>query len=326
MEPAARLLRLLSLLQSQRDWAGAALAERLGVDVRTVRRDIGKLRSLGYPVHATSGVAGYRLGAGATLPPLQFDDDDAVAIAIGLRTAAGGGVRGVEESSLRALAKLEQVLPARLRHRVAGLHSATVSLPATGPAVDPDVLTAIAAACRDHHRIRFEYRGHDGAPSVRRVEPHRVVHTGRRWYLVGWDVDRADWRTYRADRIVPGAAAAWKGPRFPPRDPPDGDVAAYLSRGISTRVYRYQARILLHAPAARAVATISPVIGVVEAADERTCVLYTGSNSLNELAGYVAMFGFRFRVLDPPELVEHVRVMGERLAEAAASSEAAPHT
>jgi predicted DNA-binding transcriptional regulator YafY len=326
MEPAARLLRLLSLLQTARDWPGAVLAERLGVDVRTVRRDVDKLRGLGYPVHATSGIAGYRLGAGTTLPPLQFDDDDAVAIAIGLRTAATGGVTGVEESSLRALAKLEQVLPARLRHRVAGLHSATVSLPRTGPAVDPDVLTAIASACRDCHRIRFEYRGHDGASSVRRVEPHRVVHTGRWWYLVGWDVDRADWRTYRVDRIAADAAAtAWTGPRFPPREPPDGDVAAYLSRGITTRVYRYRVRILLHAPAATAAAVISPSIGVVEAADERTCVLHTGSNSLDEVAGYVGMFGFRFRVLDPPELVERVRVLGERLAEAAASSEPAPH-
>ncbi|RCV50191.1 helix-turn-helix transcriptional regulator, partial [Marinitenerispora sediminis] len=191
LETSARLLRLLSLLQTHRDWTGAELADRLGITTRTVRRDVEKLRTLGYPVHAAPGVAGgYRLGAGAALPPLLLDDDEAVAVAVGLRTAAGGTVAGIEESSVRALAKLEQVLPSRLRHRVTTLHAVTVAVPDSGAAVAPDVLTAIAAACRAHERLRFDYRDHAGQPSVRDVEPHRLVHTGRRWYLVAWDTDR----------------------------------------------------------------------------------------------------------------------------------------
>src|SRR4051794_32804857 len=171
LETSARLLRLLGLLQTPRDWAGTELAQRLEVDVRTVRRDIQKLRELGYPVHATPGAAGYRLGAGTKLPPLLLDDEEAAAAAIGLRTAAGGTVTGIEEASLRALAKLEQVLPSRVRHRVNLLHSATVTVPAAGPTVDPAVLTALALACREHQRLRFDYRRHDGTESLRDTEP-----------------------------------------------------------------------------------------------------------------------------------------------------------
>jgi predicted DNA-binding transcriptional regulator YafY len=316
LETSARLLRLLSLLQTARDWPGADLAERLGVDVRTVRRDIDKLRALGYPVHATSGIAGYRLGAGTKLPPLLLDDDDAVAIAVGLRTAASGTVAGMEERSLRALAKLEQVLPNRLRLQVRTLHSATVTLPGTGPTVDPDTLTAVAAACRDHHRIRFDYRSHDATTSVRRVEPHRLVHTGRRWYLVGWDVDRADWRTYRVDRMARPHAPT--GPRFAPREAPDADLAGYLSRGITTAPYRYQAEILLYTAAPEAAEAIASTIGVIEAVDATTCLLRVGSNSLDELALYVGLFGFRFRVIGPPELITRIRDLSALLAAAVA--------
>jgi predicted DNA-binding transcriptional regulator YafY len=311
LETSARLLRLLSLLQTAPDRTGADLAAHLDVDVRTVRRDVDKLRNLGYPVHATPGVGGYRLGAGAKLPPLLLDDDEAVAVAVGLRTAAGGTVAGIEETSVRALAKLEQVLPSRLRHRVNLLHSVTVTVPASGPTVDPETLTAIAAACRDHHQLRFDYRSHDGGTSVRRAEPHRLVHTGRRWYLVGWDVERADWRTYRVDRMRPRVPA---GPRFTPRRPPDADLAGYLSRGVTTAPYRYQATITLHAPAEVAAAEIAPTIGVIEAVDERSCLLRTGSNSLTELALYVGLFGFRFEVHEPPELIALVRDLAARLA------------
>jgi predicted DNA-binding transcriptional regulator YafY len=313
LETSARLLRLLSLLQTPHDWTGADLAQRLEVDVRTVRRDIQKLRDLGYPVHATAGAAGYRLGAGTKLPPLLLDDEEAVAVAIGLRTAASGTVTGIAETSLRALAKLEQVLPARVRHRVNLLHSVTVTVPATGPTVDPDVLTAVAAACRQHERLRFDYHSHDGTTSVRDTEPHRLVHTGRRWYLVGWDTDRRDWRTYRVDRIRPRIPT---GPRFTPRQAPDVDLAGYLSHGISTAAYRYQARITLHTPAQTAAERISPTVGVIEAIDPQTCVLYTGSNSLDEIAVYVALFGFRFRVHEPPELITHLRNLSARLTEA----------
>src|SRR5687768_4750127 len=206
MGTSARLLRLLSLLQAPRDWTGAELAERLEVSPRTIRNDVERLRGLGYPVHATRGsIGGYRLAAGATLPPLLLDDEEAVAVAVGLRTAAGGTVAGIEETSVRALAKLEQVLPSRLRHRVNALQSFTVPVPPDrpGPTVDPAVLTVLAAACRDAERLRFDYRGHDGSATVRSVEPHRLVSWGRRWYLVAWDVDRQDWRTFRVDRIAP---------------------------------------------------------------------------------------------------------------------------
>jgi len=179
LETSARLLKLLSLLQSPRDWSGTALAEELGVGVRTVRRDVDKLRNLGYPVDAVSGVAGYRLGAGAALPPLLLDDEEAVAVAIGLRAAATGSVSGIEESSVRALTKLEQVLPSRLRHRVRLLQSVAVT-PTVGASVAPDVVMAVAAACRDHQRLRFDYRSHDGTSTIRTTEPHRLVHTGRR--------------------------------------------------------------------------------------------------------------------------------------------------
>ncbi len=185
LETSARLLKLLSLLQLHREWRGADLADRLGVSTRTIRTDVDKLRSLGYPVDATPGAAGgYRLGAGAALPPLLLDDDEAVAVAVGLRTAAGGSVTGIEETSVRALAKLEQVLPSRLRHRVRSLHAVTVPVPGFGPTVDAEVLTALAAVCRDHERLRFDYRSHRGTASRREVEPHRLVHAGRRWYLV----------------------------------------------------------------------------------------------------------------------------------------------
>lgn len=314
METSARLLRLLSLLQTPREWTGAELADRLAVDVRTVRRDIQKLRNLGYPVHAVAGAAGYRLGAGAELPPLLLDDDEAIAVAMGLRTAAGGTIAGIEESSLRALAKLEQVLPSRLRHRMTALQSATVAVPAGGPQIDPDVLTAIAAAIRDHHRLRFDYRTHTGEISCRTTEPHRLVHTGRRWYLTGWDVDRADWRTYRVDRLTPRTPT---GPRFTPRAAPD--AADLVSRGVTTAPYRYQARIMLRASAAIAAERIAPTVGVIEAIDAETCVLHTGSNSLDAIAVYLLGFGFEFEVLEPSELAARLRELAARLLRAAGS-------
>ncbi|MFE9657921.1 helix-turn-helix transcriptional regulator, partial [Micromonospora sp. NPDC006431] len=179
--------------------------------------------------------------------------------------------------------------------------------------VDPDVLTAVAAACREHERLRFDYRSHDGTDSVRDTEPHRLVHTGRRWYLVGWDTDRRDWRTYRVDRIRPRIPT---GPRFTPRPAPDVNLAGYLTHGISTAPYRYQARITLHAPAETAAERIAPTVGVIEAVDPHTCLLHTGSNSLDELAIYVASFGFRFQIHEPPELIAHIRDLTTRLTDA----------
>jgi len=313
LETSARLLRLLSLLQTPRDWTGRELAERLDVDMRTVRRDIDKLRTLGYPVDAVAGAAGYRLGAGAVLPPLLLDDEEAVAVAVGLRTAVGGTIAGIEDSSLRALAKLEQVLPSRLRHRIATLQAATVAIPAGTTPVDPETLTAIAAAIRDRHQLRFDYRTYNASTARRTAEPYRLVHTGRHWYLVGWDVDRADWRTYRVDRLQPRIPT---GPRFDPRSAPDIDLAGFVSRGVSTAPYRYQARITLHVSAAEAADRIPATVGVIEAVDDTSCLLHTGSNSLDEIAVYVGLFGFGFRVHEPPELIDHLRALADRVTAA----------
>ena len=311
-----RLLRLLSLLQARRDWAGSDLATRLDVDVRTIRRDIERLRSLGYPVHATPGVAGgYRLGAGAALPPLLLDDDEAVAVAVGLRTAAANGtVSGIEETSVRALAKLEQVLPARLRPRVGALHAATVTLVGGGPVVEADTLTAIAAACRDHERLRFDYGDRKGAASNRSVEPLRLVHTGRRWYLVAYDLDKQDWRTFRVDRIsgVPTA-----GFRFTPRKPPAEDLAAYVSRSLAQAPYRHQFVLRVAAPASALAERLSPTSAAVEAIDEHSCRVRTGSPELDWVPYYFAQLGYDFVVEEAPaQLREQLRLIADRFARA----------
>jgi predicted DNA-binding transcriptional regulator YafY len=309
LRTSARLLRLLSLLQARADWSGQQLAERLGVTTRTVHNDVERLRDLGYPVHARPGVGGgYRLGAGAALPPLLLDDEEAVAVAVGLRTAANGSVTGIQEASLRALAKLQQVLPSRLRHRVHALQAATVEVPVPGPTVDPEVLSAVAGACRDHQQLRFDYRDHDGSVSVRCVEPHRLVHDRGRWYLVAWDVDRADWRTFRADRIQPRTPT---GPRFAPRDPPDGDVAAYLQRGVGAATWRYRARVRVHAPAVQVAGRLPPAV-LVEAVDERSCIASVGSDTPQMLAAYLGMLDADFEAGGPPELVEQLRTLAER--------------
>jgi predicted DNA-binding transcriptional regulator YafY len=313
LETSARLLRLLSLLQARREWAGPELAERLEVGVRTVRRDVERLRRLGYPVEATRGVAGgYRLGPGAEIPPLLLDEEEAVAVAVGLRTAARVGVAGIEETSVRALAKLERVMPSRLRRRINALGAATVPYAFTGPAVDAEALATIAAACRDHERLRFRYRSHDGVSTGRLVEPHRLVHTGRRWYLVAWDTARADWRTFRVDRLERPAPDR----RFVPREPPAEDLAAYVSRAVSATRDRYRARVVLHAPIAEVAPRVPPAVGTLEPLDDRRCLLHTGSDWLGGLAVYIAEIGVDFEVLEPPELVARVRVLAGRFARA----------
>ncbi|MGW3648343.1 helix-turn-helix transcriptional regulator [Streptomyces sp. NPDC000878] len=318
LETSARLLRLLSLLQAHRDWSGADLADRLGVTPRTVRRDVDRLRELGYPVNASPGTGGgYQLGAGAELPPLLLDDDEAVAVAVGLRTAAGQGIEGIGETSVRALAKLEQVLPDRLRRRVGALNAFTVPM-LRGPqpsAVDPAVLIELAHLCRDTERLRFEYRGHEGAVSRRTVEPHRLVCTERRWYLVAWDVDRADWRTFRVDRITPKPP---HGPRFAPRTPPADDLAAYVSRGVSTRAYASHAVVRLLVPLAEAAERISPSAGTLEPDGEEACLLRTGAASLDVMVVHVMLMGFEFEVLEPEELVDVIRTARDRLSRAVA--------
>ncbi|MEU7852914.1 YafY family protein [Nonomuraea sp. NPDC049141] len=310
LDTSARLLKLLSMLQAHKEWSGPELSARLGVSTRTIRNDIERLRSLGYPVHATPGVAGgYRLGAGAALPPLLLDDEEAVAVAVGLGRAAGGGVQGIEETSVRALAKLEQVLPSRLRRRVNALNTYTVQIPGGGPSVPPEVLTTIANAARDHERLRFDYTGHDGSSALREVEPHRLVHRRGRWYLVGYDIERQDWRTFRVDRVVPRVPAT--GPRFTPRElPGDGDVAAYVEKGVNTAMWRYHATVLLHSPA-EAMRRL-PLGLEIEPVDEATCLTRLGGDDLHGMAVWIGFIGVDFEVLDPPELAEHVLRLSER--------------
>ncbi|MFV2098615.1 helix-turn-helix transcriptional regulator [Micromonospora sp. LOL_013] len=320
LETSTRLLRLLSLLQTRRDWPGSLLAQRLDVSERTIRRDVDRLRDLGYPVHSTRGTdGGYRLGAGTAMPPLLLDDDEAVAVAVGLRTAAGS-VAGIEETSVRALAKLEQVLPSRLRYQVNAVHAYTEQVPADqpGPTVDPATLAVLASACRDQHRLRFDYRAHDGTSSVRAVEPHRVVRWGRRWYLVAWDVDRQEWRTFRVDRLVPRTPT---GPRFADRPPPEGGVVGHVAARVSAAAWRHRARILVHGPAATVAERINPAVGVVEAVDDRLCVLHTGADSIDLLAVHLALLDLDFTVTEPPELVARLRTLATRYARATATTD-----
>jgi predicted DNA-binding transcriptional regulator YafY len=311
-----RLLRLLALLQSRPRWSGPELAERLGVTTRTVRNDVDRVRRLGYPVHAEPGPAGgYHLGAGTALPPLLLDDGEAVAVTLGLRLAAAAAVSGLDEASQRALTKLEQVLPPRLRERAAAIETATLPLGGRGPDLAAEVLTFIAGACRDHRRLRFDYRDHEGEPTVRTVEPHRLVLARGRWYLVAWDVGRDGWRTFRADRIDLPANA--RRDRFAPRDPPGGDVAAFVQGGLARATWRVRTRVVVHAPAAWVAARLPAGTGVVEALDDQRSAFEAGAETPEVLAGYLALLGADFELAGPPEVVRAVGELGERLARSA---------
>jgi predicted DNA-binding transcriptional regulator YafY len=315
-QTSSRLLELLSLLQARRDWPGNELADRLDVSGRTIRRDMERLRELGYPVESLTGPAGgYRLRAGTAMPPLLLDDEEAIAIAVGLRTAAGASVAGIEETAVRALVKLEQVLPAHLRRRVSALGSATVSIPAGGPTVDPQQLSAIAAACRDSERLRFGYQRRDGTESRREVEPHSLVNRGRRWYLVAWDHGREDWRTFRVDRL---ARPASTGVRFTPRRLPAKDAAAYVERSIAERPSRFDAVVTVHASAEEMTSHLPAYWGEIEPIDAQTCRFRAGDDDLRWLAVRVAMLGVDFEVEEPPELTQHLRALAARLGRATA--------
>jgi predicted DNA-binding transcriptional regulator YafY len=317
-ETSARLLRVLSLLQARRDWTSTELATRLGVTRRTIRNDVARLRGLGYPVDARPGVTGgYRLGTDGALPPLLLDDEEAVAVAIGLRTAASGSVAGIEETSVRALAKLQQVLPARLRRRVNAFESYALPMPWRGPRVDPDVLTVIACACRDHERLRFDYRAHSGAAGRRSVEPYRLVNDRRRWYLVAWDTDRDAWRTFRADRIEPRTPT---GPRFTPRAlPPDLQIAAQVARGVGQATWRYRARVIVHAPAGYVQGRLPIPVEVQPLGDDR-CAFEPGSDYPEMLALYLGMLDADFAVVDSPALVDALRTLMMRYQRAIEAS------
>jgi predicted DNA-binding transcriptional regulator YafY len=319
LDTSARLLRLLSLLQTPREWPGPELADRLGVSTRTVRNDVDRLRNLGYPVDATRGAeGGYRLGSGAVMPPLLLDDEEAVAIAVSLRTAAGGAVTGIEETALRALAKLQQVLPKRLGRRVDAVQAYTVQVSGrAGPQVDGALLSLVAAACRDQERVRFAYLDHAGTPSRRAVEPHRLVNWGRRWYLVAWDVDRTDWRTFRMDRIENAVAV---GLRFAAREVPGGDAAAFVRKGALAVRQPFVARLRVSAPASAVSEIIGSFAESVEVVDGSTCILTVGSGSPRQLAPWLALLQADFEVLEPPELVTELRELAGRYARAAERS------
>ncbi|MER5467822.1 YafY family protein [Streptomyces sp. NPDC002685] len=316
----ARLLQLLSLLQTPREWPGGELSERLGVSRRTVRRDIDRLRELGYPVQASKGAdGGYRLVAGKALPPLVLDDEEAVAIAVGLRAGAGHAVAGVDEASVRALAKLEQVLPSRLRHRVSTLQAATTPLTSgDGASIAPETLTVMASSVAGRERLRFAYRSGDGTPSRRLTEPYRLVSTGRRWYLVAYDLDREDWRTFRVDRVTEPFAT---GTRFTPRDLPTGDAAEYLRQTMYRRQETYAFDVTFAAPADFVAARVPAWVGAPEPIDERTCRLRaSASDSVEWLAIRLAMVDCEFTVREPRELAEYVRDLGARLSRAGSRS------
>ncbi|SFO97976.1 Predicted DNA-binding transcriptional regulator YafY, contains an HTH and WYL domains [Amycolatopsis arida] len=318
-DPTGRTLRLLSLLQSRREWSGAELAERLGVTDRTVRRDVERLRELGYPVAGTTGTAGgYRLVSGRNLPPLLLTDDEAVAIAAALLTAAGGTVAGIEETSVRALAKLEQVLPARLRPRVGAIARSTIAVVgADVPQVAPSTLAALGAACRDHEVVSFDYRTRGGDPAPRRVEPHHLITGYRLWYLIGYDLDRDGWRTFRVDRIGPPRPT---GRRFPARPLPAPDPATYLRRSLEGAPYRYSAEAVVRAPAAEVRRRLSGLFpGRIEARDDSSCVVRLGSNDLARLTRdvlAVASLGVPFTVSAESPVREHLVEVSRGLATA----------
>jgi predicted DNA-binding transcriptional regulator YafY len=316
-ETSGRLLTLLSLLQTPREWPGPELARRLGVTTRTVRNDVERLRTLGYPVQATRGaIGGYRLSAGTAMPPLLLDDDEAVAIAVSLRTASGGAVAGLEENSLRALTKLLQVLPQRLSRRVDALQSHTVRVGGRrGQEVDGAMLATIAAAARDREVLRFGYADHRGDASERRVEPYRLVNWGRRWYLVAYDVLRTDWRTFRVDRI---SAPRSVGHRFTLRELPAEDIAAYVAGNTRRVQMQVRARVNVHASADEVAARMGTwTEGSIEPLGPRLCLLETGARSAEDLAFWLGVLDAEFEVVDSPELAVAVRRLADRYARAA---------
>ncbi|RCG32211.1 YafY family transcriptional regulator [Sphaerisporangium album] len=307
---SSRTLRLLSLLQTHRYWPGAELADRLEVSVRTLRRDVDRLRELGYPVEAHRGVdGGYQLAAGAALPPLVVDDEEAVALAIGLRVAAQGAVAGIEEASVRALAKVVQVMPPRLRRRIEALRAATQpTVWGAGPTVDAGTLTTVAQACRDEERLRFSYTARAGEVTERHVEPHRLVSLGRRWYLVAYDLARHDWRSFRLDRLSEPRGTR---DRFRPRELPAEDAAAFVRAGIDTIVAPLSVEVIVHAPAE----TLRGRLGAwatIDEIDATRCHLRMTTENLEWPIFALGVAGADFEVVHPPELTDGLREWATR--------------
>ena len=316
MSSATRMLQLLSLLQTHRYWPGHELARRLEVSDRTLRRDVDRLRGLGYPVNATRGSAGgYQLRAGAAMPPLLLDDEEAVAIVVGLQAAAGGMVEGIEEVSVRAMSKVVQVMPPRLRRRVDAL--AAYAVPAVwssnGPTVDSAVLATLAQACRDDERVSFGYCTREGDEMARSVEPHRLVSVGRRWYLVGWDLTRHGWRSYRLDRMT---EVATTGVRFRQRELPGGDAAEFVKGGLRTLPQRHQVSVRVHT-GAHAVRSRVRSWGDVEELGEDSCRLVMQVDDLAWTMFVLAGLEAPFDIEAPVELIERTAAVGELFSRAA---------
>ncbi|MGP4101020.1 helix-turn-helix transcriptional regulator [Nonomuraea sp. KM90] len=311
-----RVLTLLGLLQQRQVWTGPELADRLGVTSRTVRRDVERLRALGYPVHSGQGVGGgYQLGPGQDLPPLLLDDEEAIATAVSLLAGAGGAVAGAGDAALRALTKLDRVLPVRLRHEVRALSGSVESFGGGRTPVDPEVLMTLARACRDEVEAAFGYPS-GGEVRQRRVEPYRLVASDRRWYLLAYDLDRDDWRNFRVDRMAEVIARTW---RFRPRAAPD--AAAYVQENVASRVYPHQARFLVHAPADTVRAQIPASAGVVRERGSERCEVLSGAGSLDRVLVHMLLLGHDFEVLDPPELRGRCRELAGKLLSAGAGAE-----
>jgi predicted DNA-binding transcriptional regulator YafY len=316
-ETSARLLSLLSLLQTPREWPGPELARRLEVTTRTVRNDVERLRRMGYPVAATRGaIGGYRLSAGAAMPPLLLEDDEAVAVAVSLRTATGGAVEGLEETALRALTKLQQVLPPRLGRRVDALQSHTVRVSGhgRGPRVEGKLLAFIAATARDREIMRFRYSDFSRTGTERRVEPYRLVNWGRRWYLVAFDLERADWRTFRVDRIAEPRSI---GHRFALRALPADDIAAYVAANTRQVQMKVRGRVIVHAPAQEVAARMGSWSGSIEPQGPDRCLMQLGGRSVDDIAFWLGVLEADFEVVDSPELTAAVRRIADRYARAA---------
>ncbi|MEI8408836.1 MULTISPECIES: helix-turn-helix transcriptional regulator [unclassified Kribbella] len=306
-----RVLTLLGLLQQRQVWTGPELADRLGVTPRTVRRDVERLRALGYPVHASQGVGGgYQLGAGQDLPPLLLDDEEAIATAVSLLAGAGGAVAGAGDAAVRALTKLDRVLPIRLRHLVRALSGSVESFGGGRTPIDPDVLMTLVRACRDEVEADFDYPSGDEVRR-RRVEPYRLVASDRRWYLLSYDLDRDDWRSFRVDRMTEVSARTW---RFRPRAAPD--AATFVQESVASRVYPHQARFLVHASAEVVRAQVPASAAVGRPRGDELCEVVSGAASLDFALMHVLLLGHKFEVLEPPELRNRCRVLAERLLSA----------
>ncbi len=312
MLPAStRVLRLLALLQSRREWSGQALSLQLEVDVRTLRRDMNRLRELGYVIEASSGPGGgYRLGAGSATPPLLFDDREAIAVALAL-SAAGSSMANFQEVALSALAKIDQLLPLRLRRQLGALQQVTLSVGSASAGVAPSTLATLASACRDQVRVGFRYADARHALMAREVEPLSLIHTGRMWYLMAWDVTREDWRTFRVDRIDTQKALI-RGLHFAPRKPPE-DLATFFSRSVAAAPYRYQIRVRLGASKQTMERRIPPWVGLLEPVNAKTCLLTIGADSIEGVTALMVHTGVDFTLLEPRGLAKPIRVVAQRL-------------